>query len=238
MSAKVVSKLKSQFGDRILDTTNFRGDETVTVALKDWVEVATFLKEDDACDMSMFVDLTAVDWPERETEGEPRFDLMLFLRSYTKKHRIAVRTKVKDQEKAPTLTSIWAGATWPEREVWDMFGIFFKGHRDMRRILLYEEFEGHPLRKDYPIDKAQPLIEYRDVEGTRKLPPFGIEEGQPFARVNWEERLAGRDQQVSPSIGAQVGQQRTLSDSRVAAAELAEVQAAVDAEPPPEAPQE
>ena len=82
-----------------------------------------------------------------------------------------------------------------------MFGIKFKGHPDLRRILLYEEFVGHPLRKDYPIDKAQPLVPYREVSEIDKLAPFGIEEGQPFARIDWESRLAGRDEQVSPAIG-------------------------------------
>ena len=97
-----------------------------------------------------------------------------------------------------------------------MFGIPFKGHPDLRRILMYEEFEGHPLRKDYPIDRAQPLVPYRDTDEIDKLPPFGIEEGQPFARIDWEARLAGRDQQVSPAIGLQQGQRRTLSDSEAA----------------------
>lgn len=99
-----------------------------------------------------------------------------------------------------------------------MFGIRFEGHPDLRRILLYEEFEGFPLRKDYPIDKAQPLVPYRDTDSIQKLPPFGIEEGQPFARIDWEARMAGGDRQVSPAIGLQQGQRRTLSDSEAAEA--------------------
>jgi NADH-quinone oxidoreductase subunit C len=127
-----------------------------------------------------------------------------------------MRTYVRDGEEPGTLSRIWAGANWAEREVWDMFGIKFKDHPDLRRILLYEEFVGHPLRKDYPIDKAQPLVPYRDVDDVAKLAPFGIEEGQPFARIDWESRLAGGDSQVSPAIGVQQGQRRTLSDSEVA----------------------
>ena len=116
-----------------------------------------------------------------------------------------MRTEVKDGQKAPTLCGVYAGANWAEREVFDMFGIEFDGHPDMRRILMYEEFVGHPLRKDYPIDRtAAARSPYRDVDGpSLKLPPFGIEEGQPFARIDWEARLAGRDNQVSPSIGVQ-----------------------------------
>ena len=143
------------------------------------------------------------------------------------KHRIRVRTQIADGDTLATLSTVWPGANWAEREVYDMFGIRFDGHRDLRRILLYEEFEGFPLRKDYPIDKAQPLVEYRDVDDTLKLPPFGIEEGQPFARINWEERMAGRDEQVSPAIALQTGQKRTLSDGDEAGAVSS---AAADAE--------
>ncbi|MCB9620329.1 MAG: NADH-quinone oxidoreductase subunit C [Sandaracinus sp.] len=216
MSAKAVKKLQSVLGDAILETTNFRGDEEVRVALKDWVRIAEVLRDDPDLAMDHFTDLTAVDWPEREMEGQPRFDVLFAVRSLSKRHRIRVKVYVKDGEEVPTLCGVWAGANWAEREVFDMFGIRFAGHRDLRRILLYEEFEGYPLRKDYPIDRVQPLVEYRDVDDTLKLPPFGIEEGQPFARVDWEERLAGRDEQVSPSIGLQQGQRRALSDSEIA----------------------
>ncbi len=219
MSAKVVARLKSHFGDRIEATSDFRGDEEATVAPKDWVEVATFLRDDPECAMDHFGDLTAVDWPERE----PRFDLVLYVRSSEKRHRVRLKTKVRDGEQPRTLTTVWSGANWAEREIWDMFGIRFDGHKDMRRILLYEEFEGHPLRKDYPIDRAQPLVEYRDVDDVTKLPPFGIEEGQPFARIDWEERLAGHDHPVSPSIAVHEGLRRTLSDSEIAEAAAARV---------------
>jgi NADH-quinone oxidoreductase subunit C len=221
MSAKVVKKLQSVLGDAILETSSFRGDEEVRVALKDWVRVAQVLRDDPELAMNHWVDLTAVDWPEREMEGQPRFDVLFSVRSYEKKHRIRVKAYVLDGEDVPTLMTVWAGANWAEREVFDMFGIRFAGHRDLRRILMYDEFVGYPLRKDYPIDRVQPLVEYRDADDTLKLPPFGIEEGQPFARVDWEERLAGRDEQVSPSIAVQTGQRRALSDSEIAEAQFA-----------------
>jgi NADH-quinone oxidoreductase subunit C len=213
MSQAVVDRLGAEFGDRILETSDAFGDHEVRVAVKDWVEVAQFMKNDEAVQMDHFIDLTAIDYPERESA---RFDVTLTMRSSGNSARIRVRTQVKDGEEPGTLSGVWAGANWAEREVWDMFGIKFKGHPDMRRILLYEEFVGHPLRKDYPIDKAQPLVPYREVSEIEKLPPFGIEEGQPFARIDWESRLAGRDHQVSPSIGVQQGQRRTLSDSEAA----------------------
>ncbi len=235
MSKKVTKLLQKEFGDKILLATDFRGDAEVTVAPKHWVEVATFLRDHEKSAMDHFTDVTAVDYPEREMEGGARFDVLLLCRSMQHNHRMRLRTELADGKKLASLTPVWSGANWAEREVYDMFGIEFEGHKDLRRILMYDEFEGWPLRKDYPIDRVQPLVEYRDVDSTLKLPPFGIEEGQPFARIDWEERLAGRDEQVSPSIGLQLGQRRALSDSKVAedqAAELAQKKAADAAETP------
>ena len=224
MSAKVVQRLKAELGAAVLATDDFRGDDEVTVELGSWVKAAEFLKSDAECAMDHFGDLTAVDWPEREQAGGARFDLVLYLRSVEKKHRIFVRAHVPDGKDAPTLNKVFPGANWAEREVYDMFGIRFANHPDMRRILMYEEFEGFPLRKDYPIDRVQPLVEYRDVDDTLKLPPFGIEEGQPFGRIDWEGRMAGIGEQVSPAIGVQTGERRTLSDSEVAEEESDELE--------------
>jgi NADH-quinone oxidoreductase subunit C len=223
MSQAVVDRLQTQFGERVLETSDAFGDHEVVIAVKDWVEVAQFIKDDGDLQMDHFIDLTAIDYPERESA---RFDLVLMTRSSVTGARIRLRTHAKDGEEPGTLSGIWSGANWAEREVWDMFGVKFNGHPDMRRILLYEEFVGHPLRKDYPIDKAQPLVPYREVGDIDKLPPFGIEEGQPFARIDWESRLAGGDSQVSPAIGVQQGQRRTLSDSEAAQ----QIQARIDAQ--------
>jgi NADH-quinone oxidoreductase subunit C len=211
MSKLVLERLSAQFGDRILETSDFRGDEVARIAPESWLEVARFLKSE--CGMNQYTDLTAVDYPEREPE-EPRFEVLLCVRSMSKGQRIRIKTRVADGQSLPTLTPVWAGADWGEREIFDMFGIRFDGHPDLRRILLYEEFEGHPLRKDYPIEKTQPLIPYRDTtDHVAKLPPFGADEGQPFGRIQWQERLKGRDQQVSPAIAVQTGQRRALSET-------------------------
>lgn len=214
MSKKVLDCLKAEFGDRILETTNFRGDDTAIVAKKDWLAVAQFLQSCEKCEMNHIVDLTAVDYPEREPD-EPRFDVLLIVRSQTKNLRIHVKTRVADGETLKTLTGVWPGAGWAERELFDMFGIRFDDHPDLRRILMYEEFEGHPLRKDYPIDRVQPLVAYREVEGTDKLAPFGADEGQPWGRIDWAARLAGEDSHVSPAIAEQLGQRPALSSSTI-----------------------
>ena len=181
MSKKVLSALQEQFGAKILETSSQFGDDTAVVDPSAWRDVALFLRDDPRCQMSMFTDLTAVDYPERE----PRFEVVLHLRSLEKGTRIRVKTRVGDSEgdgaEVPSLVSVWKGANWFERECHDMFGVHFAGHPDMRRILLYEEFKGHPLRKDYPAQQTQPLVEYRQGV-TDKLAPFGADEGMPFGR--------------------------------------------------------
>jgi NADH-quinone oxidoreductase subunit C len=193
MSQLVLDRLKARFGDAILEAWSFKGDECAIVAPRDWFAVAKFLRDDPACDMSMFTDITAVDFPQREA----RFDLVLHLYSLHKGHRIRLKTRLFDEGEAghtdarptrvPTLIPLWAAANWFEREVWDMFGIRFEGHNDLRRILMYEEFQGHPLRKDYSADKTQPLVPYRP-EAKDKLAPFRADEGMPFGRRDWQPR--------------------------------------------------
>jgi NADH-quinone oxidoreductase subunit C len=210
MSKKVLDRLTSVFGERILETSSRFGDDEAIVARQDWLEVARFLREDAELQMDHFVDLTAIDYPLREPEL-PRFDVILLLRSMSRNHRVRLKVRVGEGESVSTLVSVWPGANWAEREAWDMFGVVFEGHPDPRRIMLYEEFVGHPLRKDYPIERTQPLVPYRKVEDIDKLPPFGPDEGQPWARIDWQARIAGADFQVSPAIGEQQGQRPALS---------------------------
>lgn len=103
----------------------------------------------------MLLDITAVDYLNRK---EKRFEVVYLLLSIKNKTRIRLKVPVDDGEKVPTASLLWKNANWLEREVYDMFGIEFEGHPDLRRILLYPEFEGHPLRKDYPLKKSQPRI--------------------------------------------------------------------------------
>lgn len=209
MSKLVLSLLQQRFGAKILAVDSFRGDDEALLAPEDWCEVALFLRDDPECAMDHFIDLSAVDYPEREPEI-PRFDVVVHVRSSRKNHRLRLKTRVRDNVPLDSLTSVWAGADWTEREVYDLFGVRFLNHPDLRRIMMYEEFVGHPLRKDYPIQKTQPLVPYREV-GAAKLAPFGADEGNPFSRIDWLARMQGRNQQVSPAIAVQQGQQPALS---------------------------
>jgi NADH-quinone oxidoreductase subunit C len=227
MSLKVLNRLRARFGEKILVADSFCGDDEATVAPVDWLEVARFVREDPECSMDHFIDLTAVDYPEREP-ALPRFDVVVMLRSFAKNHRVRLKVRVAENEELDSLTAVWAGADWTEREVYDLFGIRFRGHPDLRRILMYDEFVGYPLRKDYPIDKTQPLIPYRDV-GPSKLAPFGGDEGQPYGRIDWFARMQGHNWQVSPAIAVQQGQRSALS---VPADDLAQPDDALPSPPP------
>ncbi|MCC6645460.1 MAG: NADH-quinone oxidoreductase subunit C [Polyangiaceae bacterium] len=183
MSKALQQKLTARFGARILAATSQHGDEAVVVAPADWREVHLFLRDDPSSQMQMLIDLCGVDYPDRE----PRFEVVTHLYSLTKKHRLRVKTAVGDADGddavVDSLLSVWRSADWMEREAFDMFGVRFAGHPDLRRILTYPEFEGHPLRKDYPAARTQPLVPYREGAGVQgKLAPFGADEGMPFGR--------------------------------------------------------
>jgi NADH-quinone oxidoreductase subunit C len=156
----ILARLRGRLGARVLETHEHRGDHTAVVSREAIIEALAFCRDDTDLRFDMLMDLTAVDYlkfPGRE-DG-PRFDVVYHLYSIPHNHR--VRLKVQVEQDAPsvaTATGLWPIANWLEREVWDMFGIRFEGHPDLRRLLLYEEFVGHPLRKDYPVQRRQPLI--------------------------------------------------------------------------------
>jgi len=142
-------------GEDVVQTHHFRGDETVIIKPERIVEAATWLRDHPELRFNMLSDMTAVDYLPRS----PRFEVVYHFYSVSRKHRL--RVKVQLPGEAPeidTLCPVYPIANWLEREVWDMYGIRFREHPDPRRILLYEAFEGHPLRKDYPKDKRQPLV--------------------------------------------------------------------------------
>ncbi len=191
MSKKVLDLLQEKFGAAILETHAQFGDDTAVIEPSAWRAVALFLRDDSRLQMNMFTDLCGVDYLHQRREDEPRFEVVCHLRSLQYAHRIRIKSRIGDAEgenvEIDSLVPVWKGADWFERETFDLMGINFKGHPDMRRILMYPEFKGAPLRKDYPASKTQPLIPYR--EGTQdKLFPFGPDEGMAFGRQTHDYR--------------------------------------------------
>jgi len=182
MSKALIELVKKNFPEAVLETHSQLGDDTIVLAPGRWKEVCRFLLENPQSDMSMLTDLTAVDFPNRD----PRFEVVAHLYSLSRGHRLRLKARVGDREgetvEIDTLTELWASANWMERECFDMLGVKFLGHPDLRRILTYPEFEGHPLRKDYPAERIQPLVQYRDEPNIDKVAPFGVDEGMSFGR--------------------------------------------------------
>jgi NADH-quinone oxidoreductase subunit C len=151
--SNALRRLLAERPGAVLATHAQHGDATAVVDAAGIVESLRFLRDDLAFDV--LVDLTAVDWPERE----PRFEVVYHLLAMERRERLRVKAGVPEHPaEIDSVVSVWPAANWMEREVWDMYGIRFRGHPDLRRLLLYEEFEGHPLRKDYPKERRQPLV--------------------------------------------------------------------------------
>ena len=156
MGSDQIDRINSKYKGVILDSHDFRGDQTITVQRNTLIKLFKFLRDDPALDFKFLMDLTAVDYLNRK---DIRFEVVYHFYSLKHNHRLRVKVPVSEDDcTIDSVSSLWKTANWYEREVWDLYGIKFNGHPDMRRILLYEEFKGHPLRKDYPINKRQPLI--------------------------------------------------------------------------------
>jgi NADH-quinone oxidoreductase subunit C len=189
MSKLVLDRLTTTFSEAVLETHSDFGDDTAVVRPERWLDICRWLRTDPAMSFDMLVDLCGVDYPDRL----PRIEVVLHLYSIEKAHRVRLKTRVGDEEgngaEVASIVGIWSGANWFERETWDMMGVKFHGHPDLRRILMYPEFEGHPLRKDYPADRTQPLVPYRTEEQAGlplgKLAPFLDDEGMSFGRKDW-----------------------------------------------------
>lgn len=157
--------LTSIFGNQITCLDPLAWKEyglTIGVSSSDLKSVMKALKEDARTAFDMLVDVTCVDWLDQK---EKRFEIVYQLLSTTKLHRLCVKSFVDEaKSEIDSVRDIWASANFLEREVFDMFGVIFVGHGDLRRILMYDEFVGHPLRKDYPIHGKQPRIELRVPE--------------------------------------------------------------------------
>ena len=160
---ELVTRLRAKFGAALLEALEDRKQAILTVDRGRLAEIALHLRDEEKFDM--LSDLTAVDWPKREK----RFDVVLNLYSFPKNERLRVKVHAADAEAVPSVVSVWPTANWQEREVFDMFGIIFSGHPELKRILLPDEWQGYPLRKDYDILQ-------QDTDWVREN--LGIESGQ------------------------------------------------------------
>jgi len=160
----------------VISTEITHGELTVTVTPGSILSFVEFLRDDVNCRFSTLVDLTAVDWPERAA----RFDVVWHFLSMWRNQRVRVKAALREDEMCPSITEAFPVANWYEREVFDMFGILFSGHPDLRRILTDYGFRGHPLRKDFPTtgyielryDEVQKRVVYEPVKLTQEYRQF------------------------------------------------------------------
>ena len=145
----VVSKVKEKFGSAVVEITDFRDDLSVEVKPEQILELAKLVKEDPELDFAQCVDVTAIDWAKRKN----RFTTVYHLYSLSKNFNLRLKATIEDAKnpKIDSVASVWPSADWYERETWDMYGIIFNNHPDLRRVYMPETFEYHPLRKDFPV---------------------------------------------------------------------------------------
>ena len=155
MSQYVVGRIQEKFGAAVLSTHASQGDDTVVIERGVLLDLLFFLRDDVELAFNLPIDLTVVDWYRLR---ELRFEVVYHLLSTTKRHRIRIKVPlVEDDLKLDSSFPVWPGLDWFEREAWDLYGVTFEGHPNHKRILMWEGFEGHPLRKDYPINQRQPV---------------------------------------------------------------------------------
>ncbi len=144
---RAVGSLRERFPDAVLETGSYHDQHWAVIRPDRLVEVCRWLRDDPANDYDVLLDLTAVHWPD---DPEP-MTVVYHLYSLSRNDRLRLKLRTGDRGPVPTLTGLWASADWNEREAYDMFGIVFDGHPDLRRILMPEDYTDHPLRKELPL---------------------------------------------------------------------------------------
>lgn len=163
-TSDTVAYIRERLGAKVLEVLQPHGDDVLLLDRGNLRESFRLLKEDEKLAFDFLVDITAVDYWRKK---EPRFEVVYQIMSRRRRRRLRVRVPLPENDLTiESLTPLWRGANFMEREVWDLFGVRFIDHPDLRRVLLYEEFNGHPLRKDYPVNLMQPRVPERPVEGT------------------------------------------------------------------------
>ncbi len=153
---KAEARLRDKFGGSILEVSHFRDELTFLIAKESLIDVLKFMKKDAELKYDFLTDLTATDWPDREE----RHEVVYLLYSFESHSYVRIKLRAKEGVKVPTVSGIWDVANWFEREVYDLFGVEFEGHPDMTRILTAEGFEGHPLRRDFPLTYEKPQFSH------------------------------------------------------------------------------
>lgn len=155
---EIVKRLRFKFPTEVEDAAVSLGDDVVVIARDALLPVVTFLKEKPQ-DYAMLLDLTCVDYRGEEA----RFEMVYHFFSLTHNRRLRLKARLREDDLwIASLTPLWKNANWLEREIFDLFGVRFDGHPDLRRIFMYDGFDGFPLRKDYPLRRSQPLIPLKD----------------------------------------------------------------------------
>jgi NADH-quinone oxidoreductase subunit C len=144
---ETVARLREEFGDAILGEFDFREERTVVVQTEQLTEILAFLRDDPACRFDFLTDVTAVHWPRRTRP----FEVVYHLYSLERQVRLRVKAELGPEPTVPSVVTLWPTADWLERECYDMFGVVFEGHPDLRRILMTDDYDGWPLRKDFPL---------------------------------------------------------------------------------------
>ena len=144
-----VEKVREKFGEALRDVVYFRGEETLVVDPGKIVEICRFLKEDPETDFNLLLDITGIHYLEREYS----YEVVYLLLSLTRRKRLRLRVRLGEEGEIDTVVPVWGTANWHEREAFDLVGIRFRGHPDLRRILMPEDYQGHPLRKDFPLEQ-------------------------------------------------------------------------------------
>ena len=186
----------------VIDQAIAFGELTLTLDAARLVETVTFLRDDPACAFICFIDITAVDYPERDK----RFDVVTHLMSPKHVQRIRLKIETDERTPVPSLTGVFPGANWFEREVWDLFGVFFTGHPDMRRLLTDYGFDGHPLRKDFPMTG---FVEVRWDDEQKRVVNEPVNLDQAFRSFDFLSPWEGSGEYILPGdekAGTQEGQ--------------------------------
>ena len=189
----MVSHVSDVLENMSLSCSVLRGEIELRVNPADIPQVLTLLRGDRQAAFTQLIDLTAVDYPEREA----RFDVVYLILSMDNNMRIRVVAAVSDGQAVPSVTNLFLSANWAEREVWDMFGIFFSGHPDLRRLLTDYGFEGHPLRKDFPLTGH---VEVRYDDNQRRVVNEHVHLSQEFRDFDFLSPWEGMQSQIEQDL--------------------------------------